>query len=138
MFSAAALAGPATPSIRPDLTAAKCRIGKSATGGAYSRANGAKLFRNNAEVWRWSKGGYVMVTFWKKRYLDTLSWLTRQGARRVVLMSEDDHGGLMETVHLLKSPANAARLLRSIEDADQGKLHDRELIEPDKVAPSAT
>lgn len=73
-----------------------------------------------------------MVTFWKKRYRDTLSRLRRQNARSVVLMAEDDDGGLMETIHLLKSPANAARLLRSIKDADQGKLHNRELIVPDK------
>jgi antitoxin YefM len=37
-------------------------------------------------------------------------------------MSEADYEGLMETVHLLKSPGNAARLLRSIKDGDQGKL----------------
>jgi antitoxin YefM len=36
----------------------------------------------------------------------------------------------METVHLLKSPANATRLLRSIKDADQGKLTEREPIDP--------
>ena len=65
-------------------------------------------------------------------------YVTRQNARSVVLMSEDDYEGLMETVHLLKSPANAARLLRSIEDADREKLHDRELIEPAKGAPPAT
>jgi antitoxin YefM len=47
---------------------------------------------------------------------------TRQNARSVVIMSEEDYDGLMETVHLLKSPANAARLLRSIKDADRGKL----------------
>jgi antitoxin YefM len=41
----------------------------------------------------------------------------------------------METVHLLKSPANAARLLRSIKDADRGKLKKRELVEPKKVTP---
>jgi antitoxin YefM len=35
----------------------------------------------------------------------------------------------METVHLLKSPANAARLLRSIKEADEGKLTEREPIE---------
>jgi antitoxin YefM len=79
-----------------------------------------------------------MITFWKKRYRDTLSRLTRRNARGVFPISEDDHGGLVETVHLLKSPANAARLLRSIEDADRGKLHDRELVEPDKAAPPAT
>jgi antitoxin YefM len=65
-------------------------------------------------------------------------YVTRQNARSVVLRSEDDYEGLMETVHLLKSPANAARLLRSIEEADQGKLQDRELIETKKAAPPAT
>jgi antitoxin YefM len=43
--------------------------------------------------------------------------VTRQNARGVVLMSEDDYEGLMETVHLLMNPANAARLLRSIKEA---------------------
>jgi antitoxin YefM len=49
-------------------------------------------------------------------------FVTRRNARSVVLLSEDDYEGLIETVHLLKSPANAARLLRSINDADRGKI----------------
>jgi len=61
-------------------------------------------------------------------------FVTRQNARSVVMMSEDDYEGLMETVHLLKSPANAARLLRSIRDADEGKLTEHEIVEPAKVA----
>jgi antitoxin YefM len=60
-------------------------------------------------------------------------FVTRRNARSVVLMSEDDYEGLMETVHLLKSPANAARLLRSIKEADQGKLTERELVDPAKA-----
>ena len=48
--------------------------------------------------------------------------VTRQNARSVVLMSEEDYDGLMETVHLLNSPANAARLLRGIADADRDML----------------
>jgi antitoxin YefM len=48
--------------------------------------------------------------------------VTRQNARSVVLMSEEEYDGLMETVHLLKSPANAARLLRAIADADRDLL----------------
>jgi antitoxin YefM len=48
--------------------------------------------------------------------------VTRQNARSVVLMSEEDYGGLMETVHLLNSPANAERLLRAIADADRDML----------------
>jgi antitoxin YefM len=47
-------------------------------------------------------------------------------------MSEEDHEGLMETVHLLKSPANVARLLRSIKDADRGRMKKHETVEPRK------
>jgi len=64
--------------------------------------------------------------------------VTRQNARSVVLMSEDDYEGLMETVHLLKSPANAERLLRSIQQANQGQLTERELVESAKANPAAT
>jgi antitoxin YefM len=59
--------------------------------------------------------------------------VTRQNARSVVIMSEEDYEGLMETVHLLKSPANAARLLRSIKDAHRSKLKKREIVEPRKA-----
>jgi antitoxin YefM len=44
-------------------------------------------------------------------------FVTRQNGHTVVLMSAEDYAGLQETVHLLNSPANAARLLRSINDA---------------------
>ena len=60
--------------------------------------------------------------------------VTRQNARSVVLISEEDYEGLMETVHLLKSPANATRLLRSIRDAGRGKLKARGIVEPKKAA----
>ena len=60
-------------------------------------------------------------------------FVTRQNARSVVLLSEEEYEGLMETVHLLKSPANAARLLRSINEANEGKLVERELIERDNL-----
>jgi len=52
-------------------------------------------------------------------------------------MSKEHCEGLMETVHLLKSPANAARLLRSIKDADRGKLKEHETVEPGKTARSS-
>jgi antitoxin YefM len=63
--------------------------------------------------------------------------VTRQNARSVILMSEQDYEGLMETVHLLKSPANAARLLRSIKQADQGQLTGRDIVEPAKAGSNA-
>ena len=56
--------------------------------------------------------------------------VTRQNARSVVMLSEEEYEGLVETVHLLKSPANAARLLRSIKEANEDNVVARELIEP--------
>ena len=59
--------------------------------------------------------------------------VTRRNACSVILMSEQDYEGLMETLHLFESPANAIRLLRSIEDADRGNLKTREIVEPKKA-----
>jgi antitoxin YefM len=56
--------------------------------------------------------------------------VTRQNARSVVMMSEDEYEGLMETVHLLRSPANTKRLLESIAEANSGRLTEFELIKP--------
>jgi len=47
--------------------------------------------------------------------------VTRQNARSVVMISEDEYEGLMETVHLLSSPANAAHLLESIKSINAGE-----------------
>lgn len=61
--------------------------------------------------------------------------VTRQNARTVVMISEDEYEGMMETLHLLHNPANAARLLRSIGDADKGLLVEHALLdEPAKPA----
>jgi antitoxin YefM len=59
--------------------------------------------------------------------------VTRQNARTVVMVSEEDFESLMETVHLLKSPANAERLLRSTAELDRANGKERELIEPGSV-----
>lgn len=57
--------------------------------------------------------------------------VTRQGGRgNVVVMSEAEFAGWQETVHLLSSPANAARLLRSIKEADAGETAERTLVQP--------
>ena len=63
--------------------------------------------------------------------------VTRQNARSVIMMSEEDYEGLIETVHLLKSPANAARLLRSIKQADQGQSIERDIVEAAKAGSNA-
>ena len=48
--------------------------------------------------------------------------VTRQNARSVVMVSEDEYEGMKETLHVLRNPANAARLFRAIERADRGEL----------------
>ena len=55
--------------------------------------------------------------------------ITRRDAPDAVVMSLDTFNGLMETVHLLKSPANAAHLARSIEQYRQGQVTQRDLAD---------
>ena len=67
------------------------------------------------------------------RYMDevcdshTALHVTRQNARTVVLLSEEEYEGMLETLHLLRSPANAKRLRASIRKADAGKLIERDI-----------
>jgi antitoxin YefM len=46
------------------------------------------------------------------------------------LVSADQWRSLMETAYLLRSPANAERLVRSIADAEAGRAEVQELIDP--------
>lgn len=55
--------------------------------------------------------------------------IARRDAPDAVVMSLDTFNSLMETVHLLKSPANAAHLARSIEQYRQGKLTQQGLMD---------
>ncbi len=48
--------------------------------------------------------------------------ISRRDSPNAVIMSLDTFNSLMETVHLLKTPANAAHLARSIEQFRAGKL----------------
>ncbi len=69
------------------------------------------------------------------KYMDEVSdsraplHITRQNARSVVMMSAEEYSGMVETLHLLRSPANAERLIRSMNAADAGKLKKRALVE---------
>lgn len=55
--------------------------------------------------------------------------ISRRDADDAVLMSLDQFNGLMETVHLLKSPANAAHLVKSIDQYKKGQTVKRELVD---------
>ena len=53
--------------------------------------------------------------------------ITRRSAPDAVLMSLDTFNSLMETICLLKSPANARHLARSIKQYRKGKVRQKDL-----------
>ena len=55
--------------------------------------------------------------------------ISRRDAPDAVMMSLDTFNSLMETVHLLKMPANAAHLARSIEQYRHGQLTQQSLVD---------
>lgn len=55
--------------------------------------------------------------------------ITRRDSENAVVMSQDYFNSLMETVHLLKSPANAAHLKASMEQYQSGKIVTKGLVD---------
>ena len=55
--------------------------------------------------------------------------ITRNGDQSVVILSLEDFQALEETADLLRSPANAKRLFKSIEQLEAGRGQARELAE---------
>lgn len=53
--------------------------------------------------------------------------ITRNGEQSVVMLSLDDFKSLEETAYLLRSPANAKRLLAAMEALQAGKGEERKL-----------
>ena len=47
--------------------------------------------------------------------------ITRRNKEDLVLLARGEYDSLMETIHLLRSPANRARLFSAMEAADQDK-----------------
>lgn len=54
--------------------------------------------------------------------------ITRRDADDTVVMSLEYFNSLLETVHLLKSPANAAHLERSIAQYRQGQISTKQSV----------
>ena len=53
--------------------------------------------------------------------------ITRNGEQSVVMLSLEDYKALEETAYLLRSPANAKRLLAAAEQLNAGKGAERKL-----------
>ena len=61
--------------------------------------------------------------------------VTRQNARPVVVMSYEEFRSWEETLHLLRSPANAERLLAAAAELEADGGTERDLIDPTGAAP---
>lgn len=57
--------------------------------------------------------------------------ITRAGHDPVVIMSLDDFESLRETAYLMRSPANARRLLDAMERLEAGEGESHDLIDAD-------
>lgn len=57
--------------------------------------------------------------------------ITRAGHEPVVIVSLADYESLRETAYLMRSPANARRLLDAMERLEAGQGQTRELLETD-------
>lgn len=70
-----------------------------------------------------------------KRFLDqvfvsrTPLFITRANGEDVVVLSKADYDSMQETFYLVKSPKNAARLLKGLEEYKQGLGQEKNLIE---------
>lgn len=56
--------------------------------------------------------------------------ITRQGQASVVMLSLEDFQALEETAYLLRSPANARRLLDAVQQLSEGGGGERRLVDP--------
>ncbi len=70
-----------------------------------------------------------------KRYLDDVEQnnetliIKRKSGKGTVMISLDEYNSILETVHLLKSKANADRLFESIQQMKDGEVFSKNLIE---------
>ena len=55
--------------------------------------------------------------------------VTRQNAKAAVVISLEDYNAYEETAYLMASPKNANRLNRSIQEIENGKLTQHDLVE---------
>jgi antitoxin YefM len=82
--------------------------------------------------------GYVSYTELRqnlKKHLDSVCdsraplVVTRQNGEPVVMMSLAEYESLEETLHLLRDPTNAERLLQSIAEAEAAQLAEHDVGE---------
>ncbi|MBA3236803.1 MAG: type II toxin-antitoxin system prevent-host-death family antitoxin [Parachlamydiaceae bacterium] len=59
--------------------------------------------------------------------------ITRQNRAPVVMISLEDYNGMEETLYLMRSPKNYARLTSSTKNVRKKRVQERDLIEEDNA-----
>jgi antitoxin YefM len=59
--------------------------------------------------------------------------ITRQNEKPVVMMSLEDYSAIEETLYLLRSPGNAARLSKALHELGQKQFTKRKLVEENLI-----
>ena len=55
--------------------------------------------------------------------------ITRTTSEPVIMMAKTEYDALMETLHLIRSPRNAARLRQAIDEIDRGDVVSVEVVD---------
>ena len=58
--------------------------------------------------------------------------ITHRSQKPVVMMSLEDYNAIEETLYLLRSPKNAQRLYKALDELKQGKYEQHELVEEEE------
>lgn len=56
--------------------------------------------------------------------------IVRRNKPSAILIDKDEFEGMLETMHLMSTPANAKRLMEAIENVGEGKVEFHDLIDP--------
>jgi antitoxin YefM len=59
--------------------------------------------------------------------------IVRRDKPSAILIDKDEYEGMMETLHLLSTPANASRLMEAIESVNAGNIELHDLIEAGRL-----
>ena len=82
------------------------------------------------EITTYSNFRQNMKSFMDKVFLNRVPlFVTRTHGEDVVVLSKSDYESLNETLHLLSSPKNAARLLEGIAEYNRGEGTEKPMIE---------
>jgi len=55
--------------------------------------------------------------------------IVRRNKPSAIIIDKDEYEGMMETLYLMSSPANAKRLMEAVENVDAGKIETHDLID---------